>query len=151
VQKTCSIPILLIEDDDNDVLLFRHALEKNNITAPLFVVPDGEEALQYLGRAGRYSDRGRYPFPGVILIDLKMPRIGGLEVLRWLRKHPECAVIPTIVLSASRIPEDVQEAYRLGANSYFVKPIEFEELGGLIRLMHAYWNRAERPSVPENC
>lgn len=143
--------ILLVEDDSNDVLLMKHALEKNGIRSPLQVVGDGEEAVSYLQHSGLYSDRTRFPFPSVILMDLKMPRSSGLEVLRWLKQHNRCPAVPTIVLSASRIESDVAEAYRLGATSYFVKPIDFYDLLELVRLMHEYWKRAERPRISPDC
>lgn len=143
--------ILLVEDDSNDVLLMKHAMERNGIRSPLQVVSDGEEALQYLQHSGLYSDRSRFPFPSVILMDLKMPRSSGFEVLRWLKQHTQCPAVPTIVFSASRIESDVMEAYRLGATSYFVKPIDFTDLQELVRLMHDYWSRAERPRTPVEC
>ena len=151
VHDACDLDILLVEDDENDIFLMQRALENNGIHARVQVVNDGQEALDYLRHSGRYEDRMRYPFPGVILMDLKMPRVSGLEVLRWLHGHPQCPAVPTIVFSASRMDADVREAYRLGATSYFVKPTDFQELQELVRLMHDYWRRAERPPVPANC
>lgn len=148
---SCDIDILLIEDDENDVLLMQRALSKNGIRNRLQIVNDGEQALDYLQHRGMFVDRLRYPFPNVILMDLKMPRVGGLEILRWLSEHKECPAVPTIVFSASRIESDVTEAYRLGATSYFVKPTEFTELLKLVNLMHEYWSRAERPRIPPGC
>ncbi|HLP78023.1 MAG TPA: response regulator [Candidatus Paceibacterota bacterium] len=150
-EVACDLNILLVEDDSNDVFLMKHALEKNGIRSPLQVVSDGEEALNYLEHSGSYSDRVRYPFPGVILMDLKLPRASGLDVLRWLRRHGHCPAVPTIILSASRIDSDVAEAYRLGATSYFVKPSDFGDLLELVKLMHDYWRRAERPLIPLDC
>src|SRR5215211_1970791 len=114
--------ILLVEDDANDVMLMQLALTRTGRNTQLEVVRDGEEALHYLQRSGEFADRASHPYPNVIVIDLKMPRVDGLEVLRWLHEHPECPAIPTIVFSASRLDQDVREAYRLGASSYFVKP-----------------------------
>lgn len=147
----CDLSILLVEDDPNDVLLMQRALEKNGINTPVQVVSDGEEALDYLRRFGQYGDRRRFPFPGVILMDLKMPKTNGLEVLRWIQANSRCAAVPTIVFSASRIDSDVAEAYRLGATSYFVKPTEFQQLLELIHILHEYWKRAERPVPPPDC
>jgi CheY-like chemotaxis protein len=147
----CDLRILLVEDDANDVFLMQRALEKNGIRSPLQIVNDGQEALDYLQHTGEFSDRTRFPFPSVILMDLKMPRSSGLEVLRWLRDNPVCPSIPAIVFSASRVESDVSEAYKLGATSYFVKPVDFNDLLELVRLMHDYWRRAERPRIPETC
>src|SRR4051812_25720856 len=97
----------------------RTAMARTGVNTQLEVVPDGAEALHYLQRAGEYANRHAHPYPSVIVIDLKMPRVNGLEVLRWLHDHPECPAIPTIVFSASRLDQDVAEAYRLGATSYF--------------------------------
>jgi CheY-like chemotaxis protein len=143
--------VLLVEDDANDVMLMRTALTRTGLNTQLEVVHDGEQALHYLQRSGEYANRRGHPYPSVIVIDLKMPRVNGLEVLRWLHDHPECPAIPTIVFSASRMDQDVQEAYRLGASSYFVKPTGFQELLELVKIMYSYWERAERPPVPDDC
>ncbi|PYX65955.1 MAG: response regulator, partial [Acidobacteria bacterium] len=97
-----------------------------------------------------YSDRAKYPFPGVIISDVKMPRRDGLEVIEWVRSHPCCSVIPIVMLSGSRIEHDVVSAYKLGANSYFTKPTTLDELAELIRLAFDYWSRCERPPQPKN-
>jgi CheY-like chemotaxis protein len=140
-----------VEDDVNDVKLLRQALARNGISPHLEVVTDGEEALHYLQHEGEFSNRLEHPFPDVIFIDLKMPRLGGLDVLRWLHDNPNCQVVPTIVFSASRMDDDIKEAYRLGASSYFVKPTQFEDLQNLVKIMYDYWQHAEHPPVPVNC
>ena len=137
--------ILLVEDDPNDVVLLQRALRKNQIDNPVVALPDGDEAISYLTGAGKYSDRQVYPFPKVIMLDLKMPRRGGLEVLEWLGEHPQYKVIPTMVLTSSKINEDVMKAYGLGANSYMVKPSNFEELQRMIRTAHEYWSFCLKP------
>ena len=142
--------ILIAEDDPNDVILLELAIRKNGITNPVHVVRDGEEAVEYLEGRGRYSDRAKYPFPGVIISDVKMPRRDGLEVIEWVRSHPCCSVIPIVMLSGSRIEHDVVSAYKLGANSYFTKPTTLDELAELIRLAFDYWSRCERPPQPKN-
>jgi two-component system response regulator len=151
VNATCTLNILLVEDDANDVRLMVQALARNGIAPHLEVVNDGEEALHYLQHWGEFSNRMEHPFPDVIFIDLKMPRVGGLEVLRWLHNNPACPVVPTIIFSASRMDDDIKEAYRLGASSYFVKPTEFEELQYLVKIMYEYWHRAEHPPLPVGC
>src|SRR4051812_24918994 len=121
-EMDADIVILVAEDDPNDVTLLELAIRKNGITAPVNVVRDGEEAVEYLEGKGRYADRQKYPFPSVIITDVKMPRRDGLEVVQWVRQHPKCSVMPIVMLSGSRIEQDVLKAYKLGANSYFTKP-----------------------------
>jgi CheY-like chemotaxis protein len=143
------IVILVAEDDPNDVTLLELAIRKNGITAPVNVVHDGEEAVEYLEGKGRYADRQKYPFPSVIITDVKMPRRDGLEVVEWVRQHPRCSVMPIVMLSGSRIEQDVLKAYKLGANSYFTKPGTLDQLTELIRLAFDYWTKCELPSVPK--
>src|SRR5688572_597687 len=111
--------IVVAEDDPNDVLLLQRAFQKNGIPLPVHVCYDGADAMAYLKGEGRYADRQSYPFPRVFITDLKMPRCGGFEILEWLNNHPECSVIPKIVLSASAEERDVRKAFQLGANCYF--------------------------------
>ncbi|MDB6054262.1 MAG: response regulator [Verrucomicrobiales bacterium] len=139
--------ILMIEDDLNDVLLMKRAFAGNCISNSFVVCRDGEEAVEYLSNAAR-SIEG-YHYPGLIIIDLKMPRKSGLEVLKWLKDHPECYVIPTIVFTSSSQRMDVKLAYGLGANSYIVKPATFDELKETVRTIFAYWNLCEKLSPGE--
>jgi CheY-like chemotaxis protein len=138
--------ILMVEDDPNDVLFVKRALKKNGMNNPIITLSDGEEAIAYLMGAEKYSDRNQHPFPEVIILDLKMPRKGGLEVLEWLKEHPEYRVIPTIILTSSKLNEDVVRAYGLGANSYMVKPLVFDDLQRMIKTAHEYWSFCLRPS-----
>jgi CheY-like chemotaxis protein len=144
------ITILIAEDDPNDVMLLELAIRRNGISSPVRVVRDGEEAVEYLEGHGKYADRQKYPLPSVIISDVKMPRRSGLEVIEWVRQHPQCAITPIVMLSGSRIEHDVISAYRLGANSYFTKPSTLDELADLIRIAHAYWSRCERPPRPKS-
>jgi CheY-like chemotaxis protein len=144
------INILVAEDDANDVMLLELAIRKNGITSPVRVVRDGEEAVEYLDGKGCYADRQKYPFPHIIISDVKMPRRDGLEVIEWVRQHPKCSVVPIVMLSGSRIEHDVVKAYKLGANSYFTKPTTLDELTELIRLAFDYWSRCERPALPKS-
>jgi len=143
--------ILIAENDSNDVELLRLAMNRAGITERAFFVHDGQQAVDYLRGCGEYADRQKYPFPTVVITDLKMPRMDGLQLLDWLHKHPECNVIPTVLMSGSGLNKDVQNAYRFGANSYFKKPSKFEELVELMRLLHQYWCRSEIPALPHNC
>jgi len=137
--------ILILEDDPNDVILLKRALQKNNIRNPIQVLSDGAEGVKYLSGKEEYADRTLHPFPKFIIMDLKMPRMGGLEVLEWLREHPQYRVIPTLVLSSSKLPVDILTAYKLGANSYMVKPGNFEELQTMIRNVYEYWSLCTKP------
>jgi CheY-like chemotaxis protein len=137
--------ILLAEDDVNDALLIRRAFVKNAIANPIQVVPDGEEAIAYLTGQGVYQDRGQFPFPKFFITDLKMPRKSGFEILEWVLANEECCVVPTIVLSSSKQPDDIRRAYALKAHSYFVKPADFSQLQAVVKQIFEYWTRCERP------
>jgi len=145
------LTILIIEDEANDVLLLKLALARSGIKNPIQIVTDGEEAIGYLRGAGKYHDRSRFPFPSIIFTDLKMPRMGGIEVLQWLRSHPECSVIPVIVLTASRLDADIRRAYEMGANAYLVKPTDIADLQEMVRTAYEFWAWCEKPMIPGNC
>ena len=134
--------VLVAEDNPDDALLLRRALDKAGIIARVKVVADGEEMLLYLQGRGAYANRSSSPLPSLIILDLKMPRKSGLEVLQWINENPDVAVVPTIVLSASNLEKDVRAAYNLGANTYFVKPTTFEELVETMRMVEKYWKKA---------
>ena len=131
--------LLLVEDDPNDVMLFRRAKDKSKLANPLQVVEDGEAALAYLSGRGIYADRNLYPFPALMLLDLKLPRKSGLEVLAWLRQQPGINRLPVVVLTSSKESLDVGRAYDLGANSYLVKPVAFDNLLGMVKALGMYW------------
>lgn len=137
--------ILIMEDDENDAWLLQRALQKQNIRNPVRVVPDGEEGIAYLTGRGKYADRSRFPLPGFIITDLKMPLFSGLEVLKWLREHQDFKRIPILVLTSSRADSDVANAYGFGANSYMVKPTTFDDLEKLGRVILDYWKACELP------
>jgi CheY-like chemotaxis protein len=139
---------LLAEDDDNDVYFFQRALEQAQIVHPLRRVTDGEEAIEYLRGEGKYANRDEFPLPTVLLLDLKMPRRNGFEVIEWVRSQPLLRRLPIVVLSSSRADPDVARAYDLGANTYLVKPVKFDHLVELVRLLDSYWLKlAERPNL----
>jgi CheY-like chemotaxis protein len=144
-------PILIVEDNPDDAFLLKRALQKNQVRNPIQVVENGLQAIQYLCAEPPFDDRKVYPFPTVIYTDLKMPLKDGFEVLEWLKKHPRCAVIPVIVLTASNQDADIKRAYELGANSYMVKPGSFDDLTELIALALAYWKACLKPSIPPKC
>jgi CheY-like chemotaxis protein len=116
----------------------------------LRIVEDGEEAVKYLSGHEEYADRSWFPLPNIIITDLKMPRMDGFELLRWLRAHPGCSAIPAIVMSSSGRPEDVIKAYNLGANCYFVKPSGLDELVTMIKIIFGFWSCCERPPIVWN-
>jgi len=131
--------ILLAEDNEVDVLLTRRAFAKAGLLNPLHVVSDGQEAIDYLSGVGKYSDRAEYPLPVLLLLDLKMPKKNGLEVLRWVREQPGLRALRVIVLSTSDLFLDVNRAYQLGANSYLVKPVEFDHFVRISETLKGYW------------
>ncbi|HEY6200723.1 MAG TPA: response regulator [Candidatus Binatia bacterium] len=134
-----SATILIVEDRPADVLLIRRAFMKAQIANPLQVVRDGETAVAYLAGSGAYADRQAHPLPALLLLDLKLPRKSGLEVLMWLRAQPEIRRLPVVVLTSSKETTDVNRAYELGANSYLLKPVTFESLLDMIKTLRLYW------------
>ena len=138
--------ILLVEDLEDDILLVTRAFKKVGLTNPMQVVRDGEEAIDYLRGEGKYANRDEYPLPSLILLDLKLPKIDGFEVLTWVRAHPTLKTIPVLVLTSSDHIRDVNRAYELGANSFLVKQLDFDELSDAAAVIKDYWLRlAETP------
>jgi len=131
--------ILLVEDRDDDVVLLRRSFQKAGITNPMQVVKDGEEAVTYLSGTGKYSQRKEFPLPELVLLDLKLPRLDGFEVLRWIRTQPALAGLRVVVLSSSENIRDVNLAYALGANSFLVKPTDLKEYVELSNFLNDYW------------
>jgi CheY-like chemotaxis protein len=131
--------LLHIEDDQNDVLLFQHACQKSGAPCTLQVVVDGDEAVAYLTGEGKFRDRARFPYPQLVLLDLKMPRLNGIEALTWIRKHEKLKHVPVVVLSSSNHGVDVKRAYDAGANSYIVKPVDFNALVEIAKGITSYW------------
>ncbi len=141
--------ILLAEDDSNDVLLIQRAFQKAGLRNILKTVGDGDQAIDYLRGKGAYSNREQYPLPFLLLLDLKMPGTDGFEVLEWLRNEPRLKRLLVVVLTSSNLQADVDRAYELGANSYLVKPVSFDEMVHLIQRFEAYWSEINRtPSSP---
>jgi len=124
------VDVLLVEDDEGDILMTREAFEFYKIRNPLHVVSDGERALEFVRRTGPFADA---PRPGLILLDINLPRLSGLEVLAELKADPELAVIPVVMLTTSQAEEDVLRSYRLHANAYVSKPVDFENFMVAIR------------------
>ncbi len=137
--------ILLVEDDANDVLLIRHAFRKAEVVVTVQIASDGDQAVAYLYGEGEYADRSRYPLPGLVLLDVKLPRRSGHEVLEWMRAKPVLRRIPVVVLTSSDVPDDRNRAYDLGASSYLVKPSGTSDRNEMVRLMGLYWFGLNRP------
>jgi CheY-like chemotaxis protein len=135
---------LLVEDNEDDILLFTRALAKSNIFNPVQVVRTGIEAKAYLEGAGRYSNRHEFPLPSIVLLDLKLPGMDGFQVLSWIRQHPCLRPLRVIVLTTSKEIRDVNLAYQLGANSFLEKPRDLEDLGRLVQVISGYWIRHDR-------
>ncbi|GAB6041841.1 response regulator [Endothiovibrio diazotrophicus] len=136
---TTSTTILLVEDDPDDALLTLHALKEANICNHVDHVADGSEALAYLFRQGRYADRDPDERPALILLDLNMPKVGGLEVLKRIRADPSTRRLPVVILTTSNEDRDLLESYDLGANSYVRKPVDFDQFTEAARGLGMYW------------
>jgi CheY-like chemotaxis protein len=140
-------PILIVEDDENDAFIVNRALLEAGVTCPIEFCENGLQAQAYLCGKEPYSDRSRFPLPWLLLTDLKMQKMDGLELLQWLRGYSGCGYIPTLVFSASRQASDVEAAYRLGANSYLAKPTNFRALVEMMKQVVGYWGISEKPPV----
>ncbi|WP_414586558.1 response regulator [Scytonema sp. PCC 10023] len=137
---TAAHTILLVEDDPNDILLTQRAFRKANLTnAVLQTVTDGDTAVAYLSGEGEYADRDRYPLPVVVLLDLKLPRRSGHEILAWLRQQAELKRLLVVILTSSNHRSDINQAYDLGANSYLLKPVGLTALVEVVQALNLYW------------
>ena len=144
---TTSSAILLVEDNEDDVFPMKRALKNAGIKNPLRVAEDGQQAMDYLSGTGAYADRTQYPIPALVFLDLKLPMRKGLDVLAWIRKQPHLEGVVVVVLTSSNEPSDLKQSYRLGANSYVVKPPTASQLLDLAKAFKWYWlefNRFEQ-------
>jgi len=137
--------VLLVEDNPNDVELTLHALKKNNVANPIEVVRDGAEALDFFFCTGAYAGRDPSVVPKVVLLDLKLPKVNGLEVLRRIKADERTNKIPIVVLTSSREDRDIRECYELGVNSYIVKPVDFSQFTEAVRHLGLYWLLLNEP------
>ena len=131
-------PLLLVEDEKNDIYLFKHVLIAEQITNPLHVAEDGQHSIDYLDGIGQYADRAQFPLPVLVLLDLKLPVKTGLQVLEWIRKQPRLETLLVVILTSSSEQSDIDAAYRLGANSFLVKPSGHKELRELVKMIRRY-------------
>jgi CheY-like chemotaxis protein len=139
--------IMVVDDDPNDLFLIERAFRAIGVKDPIHTICGGGEAIAYTMGEGKYSDRSLYAYPTFITTDLKMPGADGFTLLEHLQKNPEWAVIPTVVLSSSRDPDDIKKAYMLGASSYHVKPALPNDLRAQLKVLHDYWMTCEVPEV----
>ena len=145
-------PILQVEDDPNDVFFLQKAFKKAGVQNPVQVATDGQEAIDYLQGADKFADREQFPFPCLVLLDLKLPYVMGLEVLTWIRKTSGLAV-PIIMLTASAEEADITAAYRLGANAFLCKPSEASKLQEMVKAIKDFWlthNTCSREALSES-
>jgi CheY-like chemotaxis protein len=139
--------ILLVEDEENDVLFMQMALEKAGLASALRVAEDGQEAIDYLRGEGKFADRGRFPMPALVFLDLKLPRVMGMEVLKWMREQPALSTMVVVMLTSSQQRSDIEKACALGANSYLVKPSNPLELNEIVEGVKRYWLQLNHPTV----
>jgi CheY-like chemotaxis protein len=131
--------VLLVEDDLNDIFLVKRAFKMVHLQNPLQVVTDGEEATHYLSGRGKYADRETYPLPKLIVMDIKMPRMTGFDVLEWIKHDGTLRRIPVVIVSSSDRSQDIDRAYELGANAYMIKPVNFRAVEHLFESITHYW------------
>lgn len=143
-----SVEILLVEDNPSDVELTLHAFDECKLANHIKVVRDGAEALEYLFGTGAFAGRNVLDLPRLILLDLKLPKVSGIEVLRHIRQDARTRLIPVVVLTSSHEERDVAETYNLGINSYIVKPVDFEQFSDVVRKLGFYWLLINQPPPP---
>ena len=140
--------LLIVEDNEDDIFFVDRIFKQIGARCELRFARDGMEAIEYLSGKGAFKDRAKYPMPTIILMDLKMPRRNGFEVLEWMHNQPEIKLIPTIVVTSSTLQEDVTRAYRLGANAVMNKPVDKDSLLQMLKSFHIYWTDfVEMPEV----
>lgn len=134
-----TVEILLVEDDENDLKLAKHALRSQNICNNIVVARDGEEALDFIFCRGAHNGRSKNNHPRLVLLDLKLPKVDGLQVLREIKAAPATQAIPVVVMTSSREERDMVESYQLGVNSYIQKPVDFDQFREAVRILGLYW------------
>mgnify|MGYP001547446556 CR=1 FL=1 len=141
------VVVLMAEDNEHDIIATRRAWTKNNILNPLYIVKDGEECLDYLYRRGDYSDPASSPRPSLLLLDINMPKMNGLDVLEHIRGDAALKNLPVVILTTSKAEEDMFRSYDLGVNAYIVKPVGFENFADAVKTINLFWAIVEVPEV----
>lgn len=145
-----TVEVLLVEDNPSDVQLTQHVFKKHHISNNIHIVRDGAEALEYIFCTGRYSER-RFDYqPRVIILDLKLPLVSGLDVIHQIKDDPKTRCIPVVVLTSSREETDIADCFRLGVNSYVVKPVDFEEFTETVKNLGRYWLQNNQSIQPQS-
>ena len=144
------VEVLLVEDNMHDAEMTIRSLKKVNLANNLVHVKDGEEALDFIFAKGKFADREAVHFPKVILLDIKMPKVDGIEVLKQLKSHPSSKTIPVVIMTSSREEQDIINSYQLGVNSYVVKPVDFEGFARAVSQLGLYWLLTNQPPLPEH-
>ena len=137
--------VLMAEDDEHDILATRRAWKKHHISNPLYIVNDGEKCLDFLHRRGKYGEPGTAPRPGILLLDIRMPKMDGLAVLKQIRQDGQLRRLPVVILTTSRAEEDRLRSYDLGANAYIVKPVGFNNFSDAVRTINLFWQLVDLP------
>ncbi len=145
--NSTEVDILLVDDSQNDVDLTLHALRAENLANRVFVVRDGEEALDFLFCSGLYAERSFDHLPKLVLLDLKLPKVDGLQVLKQVKSDARTRTVPVVLMTSSREERDLVRGYDLGANSYLQKPVDFDEFRKMVKLLGLYWLVVNRPPV----
>ena len=137
--------VLMAEDDEHDIVATKRAWQKHHVVNPLYIVNDGEECLDFLHRRGKYNDPATSPRPGIVLLDINMPKLDGLKVLKHIREEEGLHRLPVIILTTSKAEEDRLSSYDLGANAYIVKPVGFENFSEAVRRINLFWQLVDLP------
>jgi len=145
MDRDCETEILLVEDNADDLELTLHSLRANKVANKIDIVRDGEEALDFLFGRGRLSARSPVKLPSLVLLDLKLPKVDGLEVLREIRSHPATRILPVVILTSSREEKDLVAGYQLGVNSYIQKPVDFRAFRDTVKQLGLYWLLVNQP------
>jgi len=143
--KKGSFAVLLAEDNEHDIIATKRAWKKHHVANPLYIVKDGEECLDFLHRRGKYGEPETTPRPGILLLDINMPKMDGLAVLEHIREDRKLRHLPVVILTSSKDEEDRFKSYNLGVNAYIVKPVGFDNFSEAVRTINLFWELVDLP------